>query len=144
MYVEMFPVNGKISKEFFLLELSKLYTENIYDLKREENVAKSCQIDKSARQKLKLWSLVPTKLLWTWASFFLFFWGSFCPDFHNQRFGRADLEVPLASGVLTVCLLLCHHWLLPLPSHLSLCMPSVCVGAPQGSTLNLGASFQTF
>lgn len=53
MYVEMFPVNGKISKEFFL-ELSKLYTENIYDLKREENVAKSCQIDKSTRQKLKL------------------------------------------------------------------------------------------
>lgn len=31
MYVEMFPVNGKISKEFFFLELSKLYTENVYD-----------------------------------------------------------------------------------------------------------------
>lgn len=31
MYVEMFLVNAKISKELFFLELSKLYTENIYD-----------------------------------------------------------------------------------------------------------------
>lgn len=38
---------------------------------REENAAKSCQLDKSARQNWKLWSLVLTKSLWTWASFFL-------------------------------------------------------------------------